>query len=291
MSILQAIFLGIVQGLTEFLPVSSSGHLAILQNVFHIDTGSTVTFDVMLHVGTLLVVFLVYWKDICKLIVEALRMLADIFFNLKTLFSRNNTGEPKKYRRIIRTNYRKFVLLILVSTIPTGLMGYFGRKLIEDASGTLLVPGICLLITAVLLLLSDQVDNCWKIPKDVSWGEGVLVGIAQGFATLPGLSRSGSTIAACTFCGFERRFAVKYSFILSIPAILGAAVLELGDMASEGVNASMMGNYLAGMAAAAICGYFAIRTIGNLVKKRKMKYFAFYCIAIGILAIVGHFFL
>ena len=270
MSILQAIFLGIVQGLTEFLPVSSSGHLAILQNVFHIDTGSTVTFDVMLHVGTLLVVFLVYWKDICKLIVEALRMLADIFSNLKTLFSRNNTGEPKKYRRIIRTNYRKFVLLILVSTIPTGLMGYFGRKLIEDASGTLLVPGICLLITAVLLLLSDQVDNCWKIPKDVSWGEGVLVGIAQGFATLPGLSRSGSTIAACTFCGFERRFAVKYSFILSIPAILGAAVLELGDMASEGVSASMMGNYLAGMAAAAICGYFAIRTIGNLVKKRKM---------------------
>ena len=119
MSILQAIFLGIVQGLTEFLPVSSSGHLAILQNVFHIDTGSTVTFDVMLHVGTLLVVFLVYWKDICKLIVEALRMLADIFSNLKTLFSRNNTGEPKKYRRIIRTNYRKFVLLILVATIPT----------------------------------------------------------------------------------------------------------------------------------------------------------------------------
>ena len=291
MSILQAIFLGIVQGLTEFLPVSSSGHLAILQNVFHIDTGSTVTFDVMLHVGTLLVVFLVYWKDICKLIVEALRMLADIFANLKTLFSRNNTGEPKKYRRIIRTNYRKFVLLILVSTIPTGLMGYFGRKLIEDASGTLLVPGICLLITAALLLLSDQVDNCWKIPKDVSWGEGVLVGIAQGFATLPGLSRSGSTIAACTFCGFERRFAVKYSFILSIPAILGAAVLELGDIASEGVSASMMGNYLAGMAAAAICGYFAIRTIGNLVKKRKMKYFAFYCIAIGILAIVGNFFL
>ena len=293
MSILQAIFLGIVQGLTEFLPVSSSGHLAILQNVFHIDTGSTVTFDVMLHVGTLLVVFLVYWKDICKLIVEALRMLDEEYHVQKSQRCRPRLLSVlrSRYRRIIRTNYRKFVLLILVSTIPTGLMGYFGRKLIEDASGTLLVPGICLLITAVLLLLSDQVDNCWKIPKDVSWGEGVLVGIAQGFATLPGLSRSGSTIAACTFCGFERRFAVKYSFILSIPAILGAAVLELGDMASEGVSASMMGNYLAGMAAAAICGYFAIRTIGNLVKKRKMKYFAFYCIAIGILAIVGHFFL
>ena len=225
MSILQAIFLGIVQGLTEFLPVSSSGHLAIFQNIFKIDTGNSVTFDVMLHVGTLLVVFLVYWKDICKLVVEFFRMLADIFRNLKTLFSRNNTGEPKKYLRIIRTNYRKFVVLILVSTIPTGLMGYFGQKLIEDAASTLLVPGICLLITGVILIFSDRVENCWKIPKDVTWGEGILVGIAQGFATLPGISRSGTTIAACSLLGFERRFAVKYSFILSIPAILGAAVL------------------------------------------------------------------
>ena len=291
MSILQAIFLGIVQGLTEFLPVSSSGHLAIFQNIFKIDTGNSVTFDVMLHVGTLLVVFLVYWKDICKLVVEFFRMLADIFRNLKTLFSRNNTGEPKKYLRIIRTNYRKFVVLILVSTIPTGLMGYFGQKLIEDAASTLLVPGICLLITGVILIFSDRVENCWKIPKDVTWGEGILVGIAQGFATLPGISRSGTTIAACTFCGFERRFAVKYSFILSIPAILGAAVLEIGDVAAEGVSTSMIGNYLAGMAAAAIFGYFAIRTIGSLVRKRKMRYFAFYCFAIGALAIAGAFFL
>ena len=291
MSILQAIFLGIVQGLTEFLPVSSSGHLAILQNIFHIDMGNSVTFDVMLHVGTLLVVFLVYWKDICKLVAEALKMVADIFGNLKTLFSKNNTGEPKKYKRIIRTNYRKFVVLILISTIPTGLMGYFGKKLIEDASSTLLIPGICLLITGAILLLSDRVDNCWKIPKDVSWGEGVLIGIAQGFATLPGISRSGTTIAACTFCGFERRFAVKYSFILSIPAILGAAVLELGDMVSEGVSAAMVGNYAAGMIAAAIFGYFAIRTVGDLVRKRKMKYFAFYCFAAGALAIAGRFLL
>ena len=275
MSILQAIFLGIVQGLTEFLPVSSSGHLAIFQNIFKIDTGNSVTFDVMLHVGTLLVVFLVYWKDICKLVVEFFRMLADIFRNLKTLFSRNNTGEPKKYLRII----------------STGLMGYFGQKLIEDAASTLLVPGVCLLITGVILILSDRVENCWKIPKDVTWGEGILVGIAQGFATLPGISRSGTTIAACTFCGFERRFAVKYSFILSIPAILGAAVLEIGDVAAEGVSTSMIGNYLAGMAAAAVFGYFAIRTIGSLVRKRKMKYFAFYCFAIGALAIAGAVFL
>ena len=289
MPIYQAVFLGIIQGLTEFLPVSSSGHLAIFQNIFHMETGNSVTFDVVLHIGTLLVVFLVYWKDICKLVIEAVHMAGDIIYNLRTSLSRNNTGHPKQYRRVIRTNYRKFVLLVIVSTIPTGLMGYFGKKLIEDASETLIVPGVCLLITGVILLLSDRVEHCWKIPKDVSWGEGVLIGIAQGFATLPGISRSGTTISACTFCGFERRFAVKYSFILSIPAILGAAVLQIGDAAAEGISVSMLGNYAAGMIAAAIFGYFAIRTIGKLVRKRKMKYFAYYCFAAGALAIIGYF--
>lgn len=289
MPIYQAVFLGIIQGLTEFLPVSSSGHLAIFQNIFHMETGNSVTFDVVLHIGTLLVVFLVYWKDICKLVIEAVHMAGDIIYNLRTSLSRNNTGHPKQYRRVIRTNYRKFVLLVIVSTIPTGLMGYFGKKLIEDASETLIVPGVCLLITGVILLLSDRVEHCWKIPKDVSWGEGVLIGIAQGFATLPGISRSGTTISACTFCGFERRFAVKYSFILSIPAILGAAVLQIGDAAAEGTSVSMLGNYAAGMIAAAIFGYFAIRTIGKLVRKRKMKYFAYYCFAAGALAIIGYF--
>ncbi len=288
MTVLQSIFLGMVQGLTEFLPVSSSGHLAIFQNLFHIDTGNSVTYDVMLHVGTLFVVFLVYWKDICKLFVEFFKMLGDLFYNAKTALSRNR-AQDVKYRRIIRTNYRKFVLLIIVSTIPTALMGYFGRKLIEDASATLIVPGICLLVTGVILLFSDRVENCWKIPKDVSWGEGVLIGIAQGFATLPGISRSGTTISACTFCGFERRFAVKYSFILSIPAILGAAVLEVGDMASEGISASLMGTYAAGMIAAALFGYLAIRTVGAVVKKRKMRYFSYYCFAAGALAIAGQF--
>ena len=290
MSVFQAIFLGIVQGGTEFLPVSSSGHLAIFQNLFHIDTGGSVAFDVMLHVGTLLVVFLVYWKDICKLIVEAFKMLGDIFFNLKLAVTPNNTEQPRQYRWIIRTNYRKFVVLVIVSTIPTALIGYFGRKLIEDASASLLIPGICLLITGVILYLSDKVENCWKIPKDVSWGEGVLIGIAQGFATLPGISRSGTTISACTFCGFKRNFAVKYSFILSIPAILGAAVLEIKDLVNESMTASMVGSYVAGMIAAAIFGYISIRIVGQVVLNRKMRFFAYYCFGAGALAIIGHFF-
>lgn len=291
MSVLQSIFLGAIQGLTEFLPVSSSGHLAILKNFFHIETGTSILFDILLHIGTLLVVFVVYWKDIWKLILETLHMAGDIFTNLGILFKNKKTEEKTKYKRIVRTNYRKFVVLILVSTVPTGILGVLGEKLIKNAGETLLIPGICLLITGVLLLISDRAENCYKIPKDVTYREGALVGVAQGFATLPGLSRSGTTITACLLCGFDRKFAVKYSFILSIPAILGAAVLEISDLGNEVITSGLVGTYLAGMAAAALVGYVCIKTMLVVVKNKKFKYFAFYCFAIGIVSIAGHFIL
>lgn len=289
MSILESIALGIVQGLTEFLPVSSSGHLSIIQNFFNIDTGGSILFDILLHLGTLLVVFVVYWKDIWKLIVEAVHMLGDVFSNLGIFFKNKKAENKIPYKRIVRTNYRKFVLLLIVSAIPTGIMGILGKNLITEASETLLIPGICLLITGVLLLISDRAKNCRKIPRDISYKQGLLVGIAQGFATLPGLSRSGTTITACLLCGFDRKFAVKYSFILSIPAILGAAVLEIKDVGQEVITGGMVGTYAAGMIAAALVGYICIKTMLVVVRNKKFKYFAFYCFAIGIISIVGHF--
>ncbi len=289
MTLLQSIFLGIIQGLTEFLPVSSSGHLSIMKNIFHINTGESLLFDVLLHLGTLLVVFFVYWKDISRMIVEFFHILGDIFANIG-IWSRNKkaiTMEP--YRRIVKNNYRKFVVLVLVSTIPTGLIGVLGEKLITDASATLIIPGIFLLITGCLLLFSDKAPNTTKIPQDVTYREGIIVGIAQGFATMPGLSRSGTTISACLLCGFDRAFAVKYSFILSIPAILGAALLQLKDLGSETITAAQTGNYAAGMVAAAVVGYLCIRFLQAMVSKKKFRYFAYYCFVMGAVAIVGQF--
>ena len=289
MSVLQSIFLGVVQGLTEFLPVSSSGHLAIFQNIFHIDTGNSILFDVLLHIGTLLVVFIVYWKDIWKLILEALQMLGDLFANLGIFLKNRKAVKAQPYKRVVRSNYRKFAVLLIVSTIPTAIIGYLGEKLIKNASETLLIPGICLLITGVLLLISDRAENCYKIPKDIAYREGALVGVAQGFATLPGLSRSGTTITACLLCGFDRKFAVKYSFILSIPAILGAAVLEVSEIGQETVTGGLAGTYIAGMIAAALVGYVCIKAMLIVVKNKKFKYFAYYCFAVGLVSIIGHF--
>ena len=142
MTILQAIFLGIIQGLTEFLPVSSSGHLAIAQNIFEIDTGGSMLFDIMLHVGTLAAVFVAYRKDIVRMIREAICICIDIGANTKIWISNRKNDEALRYKRIIHNNYRKFVVLILVSTIPTGVIGYAAKNLVEAASATLIVPGV-----------------------------------------------------------------------------------------------------------------------------------------------------
>ena len=156
MSLLQAIFLGIVQGVTEFLPVSSSGHLAIFQNIFDMKTDGGLLFDVCLHIGTLAAVFIVYWKDIFKMIREFFRMCGDIIRNVKIFYRNRRYDEALRYHRIIHNNYRKFVLLVLVSTIPTGIIGVMGKDLISFASTTLIVPGVCLLLTGLLLLVADH---------------------------------------------------------------------------------------------------------------------------------------
>ncbi len=289
MTIIQSILLGIVQGVTEFLPVSSSGHLAILQNIFHVETNDSMLFDIMLHIGTLVAVFVVYHKDIWKMIVEAVLMLKDLFSNFITFVLNMIHGTKLKYKKIVHNSYRKFVMLVLVSTIPTGVLGILGKDLISAAGDTLLIPGICLLMTGVLLLMADCSKEGGKMPKSVTYKNGLIIGAAQGFATLPGISRSGTTITACILCGLDRKFAVKYSFILSIPAILGAAVLEIKDVLAEPIELGQIGIYSVGMIFSAVVGYICIKTMLVVVRNKKFKYFAWYCFAIGIVAIIGRF--
>lgn len=289
MSLFQAIFLGIVQGITEFLPVSSSGHLAILQNIFGMKTDGGMLFDIMLHVGTLVAVFIVYWKDIYKMIREFFRMCADIGANIRIFYRNKRFDEALRYRRVVHNNYRKFVILVLVSTIPTGIIGLVGKDLVAFASTTLIVPGVCLILTGLLLLVADHCKDGTRIPKDINYSNGFLVGIAQGLATLPGLSRSGTTITACLLSGFDRRFAVKYSFIMSIPAVLGAAVLEIKDVASETITGGMIANCVAGAIAAGLVGYVCIKTMLVMVRKKNFKGFSIYCFVVGLVAIVAHF--
>ncbi len=290
MSLLEAILMGLIQGITEFLPVSSSGHLAIFQYIFKVNTDTGMLFEVMLHLGTLVAVCIVFWKDIRKLFMEGIRLLADACVNLKTFLVNRFRNGNGTYRRIVTNAYRKFVLLILVTTIPTGIIGVVLNNVVASASNSLLIPGICLVINAIVLLIIGSLPGGKKKVKKSSYKDAAVIGVAQGIAVLPGISRSGSTISACLALGFDRNFAVKYSFIASLPAIVGANLLELrhfGDAMSGGDNILY---YFIGMIVAGVVGYICIRVMMYVVSNKKFSYFAYYCAVVGVISLVFHFF-
>ena len=306
MPVWKGIILGIVQGLAEFLPISSSGHLVILKEIMHIDLeGGGLFFDVMLHFGTLFAIFVAFRHDILKMIVEGLHIVGDVFANIGIWFS-GFRGNERHYHKIVRTAYRKFVMLVIVSTIPTGVIGILFKDTVELAGTMLIVPGICLLITSVFLVIADYADEGTKRPREASYVNAGLIGVAQGIATMPGLSRSGTTISfgmlrgfersfavkfsfllsiPALLCGFEKKFAVKYSFIMSIPAVLGAVVLELKDVAKAPLQASAVPACAVATVISAIVGYLSICIMMRLIQGKKYKIFAVYCAIVGLITV------
>lgn len=289
MTIIQAILMGLVQGLTEFLPVSSSGHLALFKILFKVNTDTGLLFDVMLHIGTLVAIFIAFYKDVFRLIVEGFKLMYLLVRNFLILI-KNLTGADEDYDDIFDDPYRRFVMLIIVATIPTGILGIVGKDFVESASESLLIPGICLIITAVLLFISDRIIPGTKNARNATFLNAFEVGMVQGIATLPGISRSGSTIAACLLCGFNKKFAVKFSFLMSIPAVLGAALLEIKDIKDVAIVSGEISSYIVGTIVATVVGYIAIKTMLVVIKKNKFTIFSIYCLAVGALCIAGHFF-
>lgn len=289
MTLLESILMGLIQGITEFLPVSSSGHLAIFKNLFNVNTDTGVLFDILLHFGTLVAIFVVYWSDIVKLIIEGLSIIGlaccDVGIFISNLFSK----EKKEYRKIITTPYRRFVMLVIMSTIVTMCVALPFESKIENAGNTLLVPGICLCITAVILFIADRIKKGDKDETTATYRNSFFVGLAQGVATLPGISRSGSTITAGLACGFSREFAVKYSFIMSIPTILGACILEIPDLADAVSSGTEVVNYIIGMIVAGVVGFFCIKVMLRSVKNNKFKGYSIYCFCAGIISVVCYF--
>lgn len=287
MDLIKSIIMGMVQGLTEFLPVSSDGHLAIMRHILHMETG--LQFDVLLHLGTLTAVIIAFWKDVWELIVEAFKMIGDFFANLGRMIKNISSKNKAAYKQVISTPYRRFVMLIIVATIPTGIIGILLKDIVPVLSETLLVPGLCLILTGLLLSIADITKSGNKTEANASYKDAGLIGIAQGLAVLPGLSRSGSTITSSLIAGFDRNFAVKYSFIMSIPAILGATVLEFKDFSMDVLTQNQLLNYLIGTIVAGVVGFICIKIMLVVVRKKKFKYFAYYCFAIGILGVAAYF--
>ena len=272
MTYLTAFLLGLVQGVAEFLPISSSGHLAIAQNLLGLEGAGSVPefFDVLLHLGTLIAVFAAYWTDICEMVVEFFRGIGD-------LVHRSTPSPVPPARRLI--------LLIIVGTLPLFAVLPI-RKHVQGLTDNMVFVGAALIVTGILLFLCDRVRKGRKTERSATWVDALLVGVGQAVATLPGVSRSGMTITAGCFVGYERRFAVRFSFLLSIPAVLGANILSVGDAARAGINGAEVPMYLVGVVTAAVVGYLCIRLLKYVADKGRFGAFAYYCWAVGILTLV-----
>lgn len=257
MTTLEALVLGMVQGLTEFLPVSSSGHLVIFQHLLGLKE-VPLAFDVLLHIGTLVAVFIAFWEDIIS---------------------------------ILKRPLDKLTFLIIVGIIPAGLAGYFLEDYVEMAFQSLLVVGVGLIFTGAILKISENYANnriLLKQAEETSFRDALFIGIMQALAILPGISRSGSTIAAGLFAGLDRDFAARFSFLLSIPVILGAGILQLKNLhlSSETIN---LIPYITGFVSSIFFGYFAIKVVLRLVRKGRLSVFSYYCWAVALFSLVMYF--
>ena len=272
MTILSSVVLGLIQGIAEFLPISSSGHLAIAEQLLGMKGVSDIPefFDVLLHLGTLLAVFVAYWDDICA-------MVSEFFAGIRDIAHRSTPTPVPPARRMI--------LLLILGTLPLFLVLPV-KDAVESLSGNMYFVGGALIVTGCLLFASDRVKKGRKSEKNATVADVLLVGCAQAIATCPGISRSGTTITAGCFLGFERKFAVRFSFLLSIPAVLGANILALNDALEADVDWASVPVYLVGVAVAAVSGYLSIRLLRYVADKGRFGAFAYYCWCVGIMTLI-----
>jgi undecaprenyl-diphosphatase len=274
LNIFSSIVLGAIQGVAEFLPISSSGHLSLFQHFFGLaNPEETLFFDVLLHLGTLIAVFIYYWRDIVELIQEFFRLVGCVVSKKK----REQVGRLSPSGRMI--------LMIIVATLPLFVILPIKDK-VESLYGNTIFIGIALLVTGFLLFWSDRMGRGRKTARSATMLDALLVGVGQAIAVVPGLSRSGTSISVGLMRGFRRTFAVRFSFLMSIPAVLGANILSIVDAVQTGIEVSEIPVYIVGTIVAAVAGYFAIRMVNNLAGRGKFGAFAYYCWGVGAAAVI-----
>ena len=272
MTYLEAIILGLVQGIAEFLPISSSGHLKLFEKLLGLPNVETdyILFDVLLHFGTLVAVLIVYHRIIADLLREALTMV-----HIRSPRPGEMPDRPK----------RRMIALLIASLLPLFLVLPV-KDAMEKLGSSYLFIGIMLMITGLALYMSDHFPRGEKTEKEMTLWDALLVGLAQAFAVFPGLSRSGMTISAGTARGLDRSYAVQFSFLMSIPTILAAVVLQIADALHAGIDASLLPKYLVGVVVAAASGVGAMRLLQYIAKKSRFGGFAYYCWGAGIISMV-----
>ena len=289
MDLLIVIVLGVVQGIIEFFPVSSSGHMVLLERLigFHV---RALPLHLFLHIGTSLAVVFTLRRDVFRLVIECGRMIGDLFGNLKIFAQGVRRGEDPAYTKIVRTNYRKLVMLLLAASLPMAVIGVLLVKTAEVMSQSLMYTGAGFLLTAILLLVSSMIRPGDELPRDIPYWKMCLIGCLQSISVLPGVSRFAVTLSGGILSGMSRQSAVRISLLLLLPASFGSLIAEYTLPVMPGIpvgRALLM--CIVGGAAAFAAGMFAIRHVLRFVRVRKLNGFSYYCFAVGIVSVILSF--
>lgn len=290
MIVVYLILLAVIQAVMEFLPVSSMGHLCVLEQFMGIEHGTGLLLETILHLGTAAAIIFLFRRDLKKIALELLGMFMDFIGNLNIYIHNKRTGKELNYARIVTGTYRKLGALLVVSMIPTVLLGFTGRRLALLSADSPIVPGIGFLLTGVLLLVTDlNKSGGKKGPKEASYDSAMWIGICQGLAVFPGISRMGFTLCAALLCGYNRKFAVRFSVYMSLPAIVGAFFTEIGNFGASEMTVGLGFAYVFAMIIAGFVGCLVIRSTISMAQNMKLRYFAYYSFAVGIITLALNF--
>lgn len=291
MDFLTAFLLGALQGVLEFFPVSSTGHLVFVEQITAFEA-PRLLFHAFLHIGSVIAVIYVFRRDVFRLVIESGRILADVLRNMKEFIGSLLKGSDPDYIKVIRTNYRKLVVMLTAASIPTFAGGILLRGAAETLSGSVMYTGVGLLMTGIILLVSSMLRPRDEMPKDIPYWKIFVIGAAQGLSVLPGVSRFGVTLSGGILCGLGKMTAVRISFLMLIPVSLGALAEELAVSIPAGVMAGRTaGICLTGMAASAVFGILLMKRLLRFVRVRDLKGFAYYCFCAGAISVMIGFFL
>ncbi len=290
MSLLEAILLAVLQGITEFLPVSSWGQLLIAENLLEIPNTGGMIFEILLHIGSAIGIGIVFRKDMRRISQAVGQMLPTVCYNIRIYFY-NLLHEQggSEYQLVMRNNYQKFAGMLLVSTLSSGITGFLLSGLALFCSESLLSIGLNFLITAVVLLVVDLWKCGTTIPDDMNVLQAILIGACHGLGVFPGISSLGITISVCLLCGLRKNFAVRYSFLLFVPISIGAFLFRVHEFWNPQMTIQLGAIYITGMAVTTVVSLLSARLMLKFLTKKRLRIFAIYSFLVGIFVIIFHF--
>ncbi len=286
LTVIETIIMGIFHGLSEFFPLSSSGHLVFFQNIMNVDADKCMFLDTMLHISTLIAVIIYFREDVINIFREFKEMMVIIFANFLISIKRRSGDNSYTYIKVVNSSYKKLIIMILISTVVTAIIGILGQDCMMLARGSLLFTGICFIITSIILFIADRHEDGTQIVKKAKYSGSIFMGMAQGISVLPGLSRTAMTVSTGIFLGYNNKLAVKYSLLMSIPGILGSVIYRFIQYGGTGFDRGLIPGYLFSMAIAGVIAFFSIKVIMKFIRSKRYIIFSVYSLVMGIVTVI-----